>query len=60
MKECFGMCFLIIIFLSFVLFAPMTIFEHAISDWIEAKADEIRARAEKIRKENKNTINGKD
>ena len=61
MKECFETCSSTIMVLSLTLFLPIITFEYdAISNWIEAKADEIRARAEKIRKENKNTINGKD
>lgn len=39
---------------AFVLIAFMSTFERQIARWIDAKTDEIRARAEKLRKEKNN------
>ena len=41
---------------AFVLVVFMATFERQIADWFDAKADELRARAEKIRKEKNNGI----
>ena len=56
MRECAGFIFGFILLLSVVFLITLSIFENDIGYWIRAKADELHARAEKIRKEKNNGI----